>query len=169
MAPVSVSEWSDGSCVSPPSSPESTVLTGTQRTILEEIERSSTSAQRLVTRSRILLAYDRGLSKHQIAKTVKQDRKVVRKWCRRWDEASDLLRDTESHGISKTAYRAVIAEVLNDAFRAGAPVTFSAEELGKKGQYGILASMKAAKPSCLIRPPNSLRLYVQAHRLAESN
>lgn len=129
VVPASVSEPSDGSCVSPPSCPESTVLTGTQRTILEQIERSSTSAQRLVTRSRILLAYDQGGSNQQIAKTVKQDRKVVRKWCRRWDEARDLLTDVESHGISETAYRAVIAEVLNDASRSGAPVTFSAEEV----------------------------------------
>ena len=111
----------------PQQCPGSAVCTAMQRTILNRIARSSTSAQRLVTRSRLLLAYDQGQSKHEIATTQQVTRSMVQKWCRRWEQAQALLVDVESRGITETAYRAVIAEVLNDASRSGAPITFSAE------------------------------------------
>ncbi len=110
-------------------SSESGVLTTAQRAILEQITRSSTSAQRLVIRAQIILTYAQGLAKCQVAKKLKSDRKTVRKWCGRWGEVRDLSAKLESEEIPEKAYRAVIAEALNDASRSGAPVTFTAEQV----------------------------------------
>lgn len=105
------------------------LLTEAQTAILKKILRNSTSEQRLVTRSQIILLYSKGTSKNQIAKDLNMERKTIRKWCSRWDEARDILADLETKGIPDKAYQAVISEVLNDETRDGAPNTFTAEQI----------------------------------------
>jgi len=104
-------------------------LTKTQKLILEQIIRNSTSEQRLVTRSLIIIARDQKLTDQQIASDLNIVRKTVRKWRRRWDESHEFLNDLEAKGIPEKDYRKVIAEVLNDEPRSGAPYTFTAMQV----------------------------------------
>ncbi len=104
-------------------------LTETQKSILEQITRKSTSEQRLVTRSQIIITRDQKLTQQQISRTLNMDRKTVRKWCNRWDEAKGFLNELETKGIPEKDYGDVIAETLNDEPRSGAPQTFMAEQV----------------------------------------
>jgi transposase len=114
-----------------PSTSSTGILTETQKQILEQICRSSSNEQRLIERSRIILAYGSGQGKNQIAKELGVDRKTVRKWCSRWNDVKTLLRAVENNTkkISDNAYRKIIGEVLNDAYRPGAPGTFTPEQI----------------------------------------
>ena len=66
-------------------------LTDRQQAILEHIIRRSTSAQRLVMRTRIILTSAKGISNQQIARHLGIERNVVAKWPRRWAAAADKL------------------------------------------------------------------------------
>lgn len=115
--------------ISIPESLSSPLLTSAQRTILEQLVRNSSTEQRHLKRVQIILHYAQGYSKSQIARDLQMDRKTVGKWCLRWEEVRELLTQLEVEGICDKAYRAVIVEVLSDASRSGAPITFSAEQV----------------------------------------
>jgi DNA-binding CsgD family transcriptional regulator len=66
-------------------------LTDTQRDILQEIERGSTTERRVLDRARILLNFDTIKSKKGVARTLGIDIKTVRKWYTRWDEVREVL------------------------------------------------------------------------------
>jgi len=104
-------------------------LTATQRDILHQMERGSTTEQRLVDRARILLSFDSLQSKRGVAATLSLDIKTVRKWHARWDAVQGLLSPLETDTVPCPAYRRVIEEVLKDAPRPGAPLTFTAEQV----------------------------------------
>ena len=115
-----------GSCTS-----SSVILTDRQKRILEQVCRSSSSEQRFIERSRIILARASGKEINQISRELDVDRKTVRKWCYRWNEATTLLQEVEHGGakLSDNAYCKIISEVLNDEYRMGAPGTFTPEQV----------------------------------------
>ncbi len=96
-------------------------LGDTQKRVLEKMVRGGRSEQRLIERSRIILAYGSGQGINLIAKQLGVDRKTVRKWCGRWDEVKPLLRELESqiNPISDAAYRKIFTEVLGDEYTLG--------------------------------------------------
>ncbi len=114
------------------SGPSLSWLTKTQRAILQQIERGSTTERRFVDRARILLSFDTLRSKKGVARALKIDMKTVRTWHERWDEVrSVLLFPLETDAVPRQAYRRVIEEALKDAPRSGAPMTFTAEQVAQ--------------------------------------
>jgi len=106
-------------------------LTTTQRDILHQMERGSTTEQRLVNRARILLSFDTLQSKRGVAGTLAIDIKTVRTWHARWDAVRGLLSPLEIDTVPSPAYRRVIEAALKDAPRPGAPLTFTAEQVAQ--------------------------------------
>lgn len=98
-----------------------------QREILESFVRRSTSQQRLVCRSRIVLGCSHGIGNRTLARELSVDRDTVRIWRRRWIEGEEKLREAEANG-SKSVLEGVISKILDDAARSGAPSRFTAEQ-----------------------------------------
>jgi transposase len=113
------------SCLPPP------LLSERQQSVLEKIVGSGRSEQRLIERSKIILAYGSGHGIHQIARELHMDRKTVRKWCSRWNEVQTILQEFEQSfkKISEATYQKILSEVLNDDDRSGAPETFTPEQV----------------------------------------
>jgi putative transposase len=110
-------------------------ISGIQKQILECVVRRTTTEQRLVNRAQIVLAFGNGVPKKQIAREQGMNILTVRKWCSRWEEAMpDLLRIEEKIPLAeepanaRREYNRQVLGVLDDAYRCGAPPTFTAEE-----------------------------------------
>jgi len=104
------------------------LLTEKQQDILQKITRSTTSAQRLVQRARVILLAFEGRRNDDIATHVKLNRKQVGLWRRRWKESFDALVSIECRETGAALCRAV-EDVLSDARRSGAHRKFSAEQM----------------------------------------
>src|SRR5258708_13266548 len=87
-----------------------------QLDILEHIVRRSTSTQRLVKRSRIILLAVTGIPNTQIAKQVQVDHETVRRWRDRWRAAEARLQAIEAAGTPKRLAQA-IEPLLSDEHR----------------------------------------------------
>lgn len=94
---------------------------------LQHIVRRTTSAQRLVKRSRIILRGVTGMPNTQIAKQVQVDHETVRRWRDRWRTAEARLQAIEATGKPKLLSQAIEA-LLTDEQRPGAPTTFTFEQ-----------------------------------------
>ncbi len=97
-----------------------------QRAILERLLRQHRAPQALVRRSQIVLAAAAGVPNEQIAHQVACSPKTVRRWRARWAMAAPDLAAVDA---DDAALRTLMAEVLTDASRPGAPPTFSAEHV----------------------------------------
>ncbi len=105
-------------------------LTVKQEDILNHLCRCSTSIQRLVKRTKIILGLDNGKSLRQVARELKTDKKTVKKWCDRWNASGPKLIEIENNLQTKPKeYSQKLIGVLNDAPRSGAPQTFTAEQI----------------------------------------
>ncbi|MEO2036305.1 MAG: transposase [Planctomycetaceae bacterium] len=104
------------------------LLTETQQDILQKITRSTTSAQRLMQRARVILLAFEGRRNDDIATLVKLNRKQVGLWRRRWKESFDALVSIECRETG-AALRRAVEDVLNDAQRSGTHGIFSAEQI----------------------------------------
>jgi transposase len=87
--------------------------------------------QCLVWRIRIILLAAKGHSNSTIARRVGKDRGTVRLWRARWVEAAPVFQAAREKGVSKGELVALLEVVLSDAFRAGTPGKFTAEQLAK--------------------------------------
>ena len=106
------------------------IVTERQQEVLLAIVRRSTSSQRLVDRSKmILLAFER-LDNEEIAQRLGFERHPVGRWRRRWKKEFDRLVSVECNEGRK-ALEAAIKEVLNDAPRSGGRKKFRAEQVTK--------------------------------------
>lgn len=104
-------------------------LTPRQRACLEQIARRQTNPHRLVTRAKIILEIDSGTSHSQIARQLDLDRGTVIYWRNRWlEEASKILR-SEAEQSADHPLAALIEETFSDQPRAGAPPTFTPEQI----------------------------------------
>jgi transposase len=104
-------------------------LSERQRAILERVARRATSPQRQVQRVRIVLAAADGLNTDRIARRFGLARETVQSWRGRWVAAGSRLAAAEADGCDDAALTKQIVAVLDDEPRAGAPPTFSAEQI----------------------------------------
>jgi putative transposase len=94
---------------------------------LQHMVRRSTSAHRLVKRSRIILLTVTEIPNTQIAKQVQVDYDTVRRWRDRWRVAEARLQAIEAAGTPKVLGQAIEA-LLSDEHRPGTPATFTCEQ-----------------------------------------
>lgn len=104
-------------------------LSDRQRAILGRLARRATSPQRQVRRVRIVLAAADGQRTDQIARHCGLARETVQSWRGRWMAAAPRLAAVEADGCDDAELTSQIIAVLDDDARAGAPPTFSAEQI----------------------------------------
>jgi putative transposase len=106
--------------------PQAITVTTAQQTVLERLLRQHTCPQALARRVKIVLAAATGQPNEVSAAQLNCSPTTVRLWRRRWAEAEPHLAlvDTDARELQD-----VIAQVLTDAPRPGAPATFSAEQI----------------------------------------
>ena len=109
--------------------PPPIVLTERQRAILERVLRRQTSPQRLIRRVRLILEMARGANNGQAARRLAHTRKVATSWRRRWGDAAATLAAAEAEENPDKTLEAVIAAVLADRPRPGAPDMFTPEQI----------------------------------------
>lgn len=115
-----------------------------QLEILQQLVRRTTSAQRLVKRSRMILLAATGIPNTQIAKQVQVDHETVR----RWRAAESRLQVIEATGKQKLLSQAI--EVLvTDEQHPGAPATFTFK------QFMQIMAVACETPAAADRPVNS--------------
>ena len=89
-------------------------LTERQYSILQQIHRSTTSAQRLVQRVGVILMAFAGALNVTISQDLGLARKQVGLWRRRWQQSFDALASIECRE-TKSELRRSIEDVLSDA------------------------------------------------------
>jgi putative transposase len=104
------------------------IITERQQEALRTMTRSSTCAQALAQRARmILLAFD-GLNNEEVANCIGCERHAVGIWRRRWAKEFERLVLVECCE-KESALRATIDELLSDLPRDGCPGKFTAEQV----------------------------------------
>ena len=104
------------------------MLTEGQHAILQQIIHSTTAAQRLMRRARlIVLAFD-GMFNGAISGVIGLRRKQIGLWRRRWKQSFNALVAIECRE-SKAALSRAIEDVLGDAPRSGSSGKFTAEQV----------------------------------------
>jgi transposase len=115
----------------PGPAPEPITATPRQRRVLEQIVRRHTSTQRQVRRARAVLAAADGATNAAAGRRAGMTEDTARTWRRRWAAAGEALLAAEAEGGDgdDRAVERVVRDVLADAPRAGAPPTFTPEQL----------------------------------------
>ncbi len=109
--------------------PPPVALSARLRRVLEHLARRQTSSQRLVRRLQIVLAAAEGQTNEAIARQCGVDRGTVGTWRARWLAAAPRLEAAVTAGDDDRLLARQAADALDDAPRAGAPPTFSAEQV----------------------------------------
>jgi putative transposase len=109
--------------------PVSLTLSSRQHGILTHLIRRTTSEQRLVRRSQIVLTMAAGANNEQAARQLGLHPQSIRKWRARWLEAAPRLEALEAEDSTEQVLTAAIIAVLTDAPRSGTPPTFTPEQL----------------------------------------
>jgi len=111
--------------------PQPTVieLSVRQRSALEHLRRRQTSTQRLVRRVNIILTAAAGSNNEQTARRLGIYRESVRQWRARWLAGTASLAAIEAEESDDQPLITAIEALLADAYRSGAPSTFSAEQV----------------------------------------
>lgn len=108
--------------------PPVVILTPPVRMTLEHLCRCPTSSHALVRRARIVLAAATGVRTEAIARDLGCTVTMARTWRARWAEVADRL-TARPPTTSAREWHSAVTAVLADAPRAGAPPTFSAEQV----------------------------------------
>ena len=116
-----------------------------QQDVLQQLERRSTSPQRLVRRAKIILAATTGATTTKITQDLHVDHDTVRLWRERWRAAESRLQAIEETGKPKLLKQA-IELLLTDEQRPGAPATFTFE------QFMQIMALACEKPEAADRP-----------------
>jgi putative transposase len=109
--------------------PPAVVLSDRLRGVLEHLARRQTSPQRLVRRLQIVLAAADGRNNDQIARHCGVNRGTAQTWRTRWLLAAPRLEAAVDAGDDDRLLGRLVADALDDALRAGAPPTFTAEQV----------------------------------------
>jgi putative transposase len=99
-----------------------------ERTILEQMVRQANNPQWLVTRAKLILRAAAGQSNRRIAAEMSLTRNTVRLWRDRWHHTAEHRTGVGAQAATP-ALRTVIETSLRDAYRSGAPATFTAEQI----------------------------------------
>jgi putative transposase len=116
-----------------------------QQELLQQLERRSTSPQRLVRRGKIILAATTGATNTKITQDLHVDHDTVRLWQERGLAAEARLQAIEATGKPKLLKKA-IEVLLTDEQRPGAPATFTFE------QFMQIMALACEKPAAADRP-----------------
>jgi putative transposase len=103
-------------------------LTNRQRAELEQIIRKANSKQIHVTRAKIIILADKGLSNQQIADRLEGHRETARRWRDRWAAEVENLVAVEGEADDKELGKYVLC-LLSDQARSGTPGKFTAEQI----------------------------------------
>jgi putative transposase len=106
--------------------PQAITLSSPQQALLEALLRQSSCPQALALRAQIVLGAAASERNQALALSLSCTLPTVRKWRRRWAEAEAQLAALEHHPRD---LRALVATVLADAPRCGAPGSFTAEQI----------------------------------------
>jgi len=106
--------------------PQAVTLSTPQQLLLEALLRQTSCPQALALRVRIVLGAAAGQRNDALVQLLDCSRPTVRKWRRRWAEAEAQLAAVEHHPRD---LRTLVATVLSDAPRSGAPGSFTAEQI----------------------------------------
>jgi len=106
--------------------PQAITLSPPQHALLEALLRQSSCPQALALRARIVLGAAAAQRNETLAQALGCSLPTVRKWRGRWAAAEAQLAAVEDQPRD---LRAVVATVLADAPRAGAPGSFTAEQI----------------------------------------
>jgi hypothetical protein len=106
--------------------PLAILITPPQQAILESLLRQHSCPQMLALRARIVLGAATGRRNLLLARDLACTPKTVTKWRARWAAAQSQLAASEGE---VAGLKRLIASVLADAPRPGAPDTFSAEQI----------------------------------------
>ena len=118
-------------------------LSEKQRTVLEVIKKGTHSPLHLIQRSTIILMAADGLNNKEIERQTNWKRNTVKKWRKRWSEASSEINQVEDE--KPWAFKSTIDAVLQDEYRPGKPSTFTSEQVAhiikiacdKPEDYGV--------------------------------
>jgi putative transposase len=106
--------------------PLAITVTPAQQAVLEGLLRQHSCPQTLAFRARIVLGAATGLRNLPLAHDLRCTPKTVTKWRARWAAAEAQLAAVDGDGAD---LKRLIARVLADAPRPGAPDTFTAEQI----------------------------------------
>lgn len=109
--------------------PPAVVLSVRLRGVLEHLARRQTSSQRLVRRLQIVLAAADGHNNDQIARHCGIHRGTAQTWRTRWLVLAPRLEAAITAGDDDRLLARLVSDALDDAPRAGAPPTFTAEQV----------------------------------------
>jgi putative transposase len=109
--------------------PPAVLLSDRLRGVLEHLVRRHTSSQRLVRRLRIVLAAADGRNNDQIARHLALHRATAQTWRTRWLVLAPRLEAAMTAGDDDRLLAHLVTDALDDAPRAGAPPTFTAEQV----------------------------------------
>lgn len=109
--------------------PPAVVLSDRLRGVLEQLVRRQTSSQRLVRRLQIVLAAADGHNNDQIARYRGIHRGTAQTWRTRWLMIAPRLEAAITAGDDDRLLARLVVDALDDAPRAGAPPTFTAEQV----------------------------------------
>lgn len=107
--------------------PRRIIVTARQWAVLERIIRRASSPQQLVDRATLVLAAAAGANNARAGRRAGVTRETARLWRERWAAADEALLAAEAEGDDR-ALAAVVAGVLADEPRPGAPATFTPEQ-----------------------------------------
>ncbi len=106
--------------------PVPVTVTPPQQAVLEGLLRQHSCPQALAFRARIILAAAAGQRNEPLARHLVTTVTTVRKWRARWAAAATQLAAVDE---DPRELQLVVAQVLADAPRPGAPDTFTAEQI----------------------------------------
>src|SRR2546429_9822975 len=122
-----------------------------QQDLLRQLERRSTSPQRLVRRGKIILAAATGTTNTKITQDLHVDDDTVRLWRERWRAAEARLQTIEATG-KPTLLKQAIEGLLTDEQRPGAPATFTLEQFMQIMALAWETPAEAGRPVSTWRP-----------------
>ncbi len=125
--------------------PTPITLSERQQTLLEQIARRHKTPQQQAKRAQLILNMAQGHNNQQAADIVGVHRETAQQWRNRWLEAIDTLTAVELGGMDDKELQTLIVEIFTDVPRAGAPVTFTAEQVA---QLLALACEGSASNNC---------------------
>ncbi len=129
----------------PGPAPQMIAVSTRQRGVLRAIIRRDTSPQQQVRRAKIVLAAADGANNEQVGRQVGVTEETARLWRGRWGAAGEVLLAAEAEGDER-ALAGIVAGVLGDEPRPGAPATFTAEQLCQIMALACTPPAEAGRP-----------------------
>ena len=140
--------------------PLAILLTPPQQAVLDALLRQHSCPQTLALRARIVLGAATGRRNLPLAHDLGCTPKTVTKWRARWAAAHALLAASEHDAAD---LKRMVARVLADAPRSGAPDTFTAEQIIQLLNLACTPPADAGRPIDAWTPPELADEAQQRH------